>query len=107
MPVIPSDHNNTDPMLMPLAVLVMVTLSKIMMKDLLVNRVPILVLIKVLVICVTLTNIDGDKFLLGSDMHITLMLTIIVLLTMEVQFFVIGAKLALTISCQCGNSKLT
>ena len=40
-------------------------------------------------------------------MHITLMLTIIVLLTMEVQFFVIGAKLALTISCQCGNSKLT
>ena len=49
LPVIPSDHNNTDPMLMPLAVLVMVTLSKIMMKDLLVKRVPILVLIKVLV----------------------------------------------------------
>ena len=49
LPVIQSNHNNTDPMLMPLAVLVMVTLSKIMMKDLLVNRVPILVLIKVLV----------------------------------------------------------
>lgn len=54
----------------------------------------------------TLTNIDGDKFRLGSNMHITLMLTIIVLLTMEVQFLVIEAKLALTISCQYGNSKL-
>ena len=53
-----------------------------------------------------LTNIDGEKFRLGSNMQITLMLTIIVLLTMEVQFLVIEAKLDLTISCPYGNSKL-
>ena len=62
LPVIQSDHNNTDPMLMPLAVLVMVTLSNIMMKELLANRVPILVLIKVLVMVPNLLTLMEKSF---------------------------------------------
>ena len=62
LPVIQSDHNNTDPMLMTLAVLVMVTLSNIMMKELLANRVPILVLIKVLVMVPHLLTLMETSF---------------------------------------------
>lgn len=62
LPVIQSDHNNTDPMLMPLAVLVMVTLSNKMMKELLANRVPILVLIKVLVMVPNLLTLMEKSF---------------------------------------------
>ena len=62
LPVIQSDHNNTDPMLMPLAVVVMVTLSNIMMKESLANRVPILVLIKVLVMVSHLLTLMETSF---------------------------------------------
>ena len=62
LPVIQSDHNNTDPKLMPLAVVVMVTLSNIMMKESLANRVPILVLIKVLVMVSHLLTLMETSF---------------------------------------------
>lgn len=107
LPVIQSDHNNTDPMLMPLSGARNGNVIKDNDEGFACQQGANIGANKGACDGVTLTNIDGDKFLLGSDMHITLMLTIIVLLTMEVQFFVIGAKLALTISCQCGNSKLT